>query len=153
MTYTGSKGVRTKYKGVMFRSRLESRWAGYFDKIGIPWKYEPAKYLIDRNRYYTPDFVLDVPPTVICEVKPTWQIAVDDARLHLLSAIVDNLCIFLVGDPLAPVETRRRKKVSICEAHYIEEGASSAVWYPRVMTLGEWLRILDRDRGNGNPVL
>jgi hypothetical protein len=35
------KAHPTKYKGVMFRSRLEARWAAFFDLAGWSWEYEP----------------------------------------------------------------------------------------------------------------
>jgi hypothetical protein len=38
------KAIETSYKGYRFRSRLEARWAIYFDAIGIPWQYEPEGF-------------------------------------------------------------------------------------------------------------
>lgn len=35
------KAHPTKYKGVQFRSRLEARWAVFFDLVGWKWEYEP----------------------------------------------------------------------------------------------------------------
>ena len=34
------KAIETYYKGCHFRSRLEARWAVFFDCIGIEWSYE-----------------------------------------------------------------------------------------------------------------
>jgi hypothetical protein len=45
--------IPTKYKHVQFRSRLEARWAAFFDLAGWEWHYEP----IDLNGWI-PDFVL-----------------------------------------------------------------------------------------------
>jgi hypothetical protein len=55
--------------GLLFRSRLEARWAAFFDLLGWPWEYEP----FDLNGY-TPDFLLKfkVPPLV--EVTPEVQL-------------------------------------------------------------------------------
>ena len=74
--------IETRYKKTTFRSRLEARWAVYFDTIGMRWEYEPegfrmtnpwAKYP-PRPPYldpclYVPDFWL---PEVeaYAEVKP-----------------------------------------------------------------------------------
>lgn len=33
--------VRTEYKGHTFSSKLEARWALFFDLADIPWQYEP----------------------------------------------------------------------------------------------------------------
>lgn len=55
------KAIETTYRGVAFRSRLEARWAVFFDKLGIEWEYEPEGYEAGGTRYL-PDFWL---PTVL----------------------------------------------------------------------------------------
>jgi len=50
MNYT-IKAHPTKYKSTIFRSRLEARWAAFFDLVGWKWQYEP----IDLPGW-TPDF-------------------------------------------------------------------------------------------------
>jgi hypothetical protein len=53
------RAIETHYAGYRFRSRLEARWAVFFDQAGIPWEYEPQGYLISRvNKPYLPDFRL-----------------------------------------------------------------------------------------------
>ena len=37
------KPIETVYKGYRFRSRLEARWAVFFDALDIEWYYEPEK--------------------------------------------------------------------------------------------------------------
>lgn len=34
------KAIETPYKGYQFRSRLEARWAVFFDTLGVEWEYE-----------------------------------------------------------------------------------------------------------------
>jgi len=60
-------GIPTVYEGYRFRSRVEARWAAFFDLAGWRWWYEPLDL-----KGYIPDFVLDLPrgPTLI-EVKAT----------------------------------------------------------------------------------
>lgn len=36
--------IETRYAGCRFRSRLEARWAVFFDTVGIPWQYEPQGF-------------------------------------------------------------------------------------------------------------
>lgn len=48
--------IPTKYAGVQFRSRLEARWAAFFDLLGWEWEYEP----IDLDGY-VPDFIVRSP--------------------------------------------------------------------------------------------
>lgn len=38
------KAIETQYKGYRFRSRLEARWAVFFDVLGIQWEYEPEGF-------------------------------------------------------------------------------------------------------------
>ena len=52
------KAIETRYAGCRFRSRLEARWAVFFDSLNIEWKYEPEGYKILNGKYYLPDFYL-----------------------------------------------------------------------------------------------
>lgn len=38
------KAIETEYKGYRFRSRLEARWAVFFDALGVEWVYEPEGF-------------------------------------------------------------------------------------------------------------
>jgi hypothetical protein len=60
--------IPTRYKGILFRSRLEARWAVFFDAIGCPWEYEPEWFLMPSGVPYLPDFRLN--GQVWAEVKP-----------------------------------------------------------------------------------
>ena len=52
------KVIETKYKGYLFRSRLEARWAVFFDACGVKWEYEPEGFDLGEGIYYLPDFLL-----------------------------------------------------------------------------------------------
>ena len=52
------KAVQTEYKGYLFRSRLEARWAVFFDTLGIQWEYEPEGIVLSDGTHYLPDFYL-----------------------------------------------------------------------------------------------
>lgn len=61
--------LETRYAGCRFRSRLEARWAVFFDKLGIKWEYEPQGYTVGPSRRaYLPDFRLPELQTFV-EVK------------------------------------------------------------------------------------
>lgn len=72
------KAIETEYNGYKFRSRLEARWAVFFDAAGIKYEYESegfegydgTKYLPD---FYFPDF------DVYGEVKPNNQKLFEDS--------------------------------------------------------------------------
>ena len=56
---TTIEAIETSYAGYRFRSRLEARWAVFFDSLRIPWEYESEGYLIGaEKRPYLPDFWL-----------------------------------------------------------------------------------------------
>lgn len=62
------KPIETEYNGYRFRSRLEARWAVFFDSAGIEYEYEPEGFELPDGKKYLPDFYL---PSfnVYCEVK------------------------------------------------------------------------------------
>jgi hypothetical protein len=55
------QAIETRYAGCRFRSRLEARWAVFFDHAGIDWEYEPEGLKVDTpvgRINYLPDFWL-----------------------------------------------------------------------------------------------
>lgn len=89
----------TRYKGEVFRSRTEARWAIFFDLMGILWDYEPGCY--DSGSYlYKPDFWLD---TLQCfaEVKPDLKHFTKDnlEQCTLLSKSTQKAVLVLDGLP------------------------------------------------------
>lgn len=40
----GLKAIKTEYKGYLFKSRLDARWAVFLDALGADWEYEPERY-------------------------------------------------------------------------------------------------------------
>lgn len=66
------KAIETRYNGYKFRSRLEARWAVFFNSLGIRYEYEYEGFELSNGTKYLPDFYL---PTfdggeLWCEVKP-----------------------------------------------------------------------------------
>jgi len=51
------KAINTKYDGNLFRSRLEARWAVFFNQLGINYEYEKEGYVVN-GKWYLPDFYL-----------------------------------------------------------------------------------------------
>lgn len=49
--------IPTEYNGVHMRSKLEAKWAKFFDDNGIKWLYEPEGFQKDGVKYL-PDFAL-----------------------------------------------------------------------------------------------
>lgn len=50
------RAIETRYKGYRFRSRLEARWAVFFDALMIDFRYEHEGYTFQDGTMYLPDF-------------------------------------------------------------------------------------------------
>lgn len=61
------KAIPTDCRGFTMRSRLEAKWATFFDLCGWPWSYEPCE-----SNGWIPDFAVGEVPT-LCEVKPFFK--------------------------------------------------------------------------------
>lgn len=95
------KARPTTYKGIEMRSRLEARFAGALDDLGIQWEYEPRAFASGQNQYL-PDFKVWVEEEFVAyiEVKPHLGENNDAAGdiLHAMRIIWDSepdamLCI------------------------------------------------------------
>jgi len=62
------KAIKTEYNGCIYRSRLEARWAVFFDSLNINFEYEKEGFEIDGERYL-PDFWINTWNCWI-EIKP-----------------------------------------------------------------------------------
>lgn len=72
------KAIETHYNGFKFRSRLEARWAVFFDAAGIRYEYEPEGF--EHNGVcYLPDFYLPDSKTYV-EVKPDRENAIEELQ-------------------------------------------------------------------------
>lgn len=80
------KAIETVYRGYRFRSRLEARWAVFFDMLDLQWTYESEGYDLD-GIWYLPDFWL---PNFFngsfLEVKPTNTSEQDEEKIRALAS-------------------------------------------------------------------
>jgi hypothetical protein len=98
------KAIETQYKGYRFRSRLEARWAVFFDALGVPWEYEKEGYDLD-GVWYLPDFWL---PTaydrigrqgIWIEIKGQHPTEEENKRCEMLALYTMRSVVTLVGTP------------------------------------------------------
>lgn len=68
------KAIPTVYNGRQYRSRLEARWAAFFDLVGWRYEYEPFDL-----PGWIPDFLLLGKAPVLVEVKPVMKFPKDVA--------------------------------------------------------------------------
>ena len=88
------KAIQTEYNGYKFRSRLEARWAVFFDVAGIKYEYEPEGLEYNGVKWL-PDFYLPESKTYV-EVKPDRENAIEELKkpfAFVISGIVQRLLI------------------------------------------------------------
>lgn len=91
------KPIETVYRGYKFRSRLEARWAVYFDALNLKWEYEKEGFDLDGFRYL-PDFWLcDV--QMWAEVKGSDFTAIEYEKCRRLTVRTGYECLLLSGVP------------------------------------------------------
>jgi hypothetical protein len=125
------KPIATYYKGYHFRSRLEARWAVFFDTLEITWEYEFEGFELPENQRYLPDFNL---PTfdggIWAEVKPDnfdfWKAQLFaetyNEKIWLCEG-VPNLCIYKIID-------------------YKKDGPAPGIW----CGIPNWSQAIDENR-------
>lgn len=104
---TTIKAIETRYAGCRFRSRLEARWAVFFDQLGIEWEHEPEGFETSAGRYL-PDFrirLFDYPCWF--EVKPPG--APRDDRHRVLCVETATPTIVARGMPRNYLDQARRE--------------------------------------------
>ncbi|MBI2425881.1 MAG: hypothetical protein HYV27_23860 [Candidatus Hydrogenedentes bacterium] len=143
--------IQTRYKGYMFRSRVEAKWVVFFDRLGVRWDYESEGYQLPNGKGYLPDFKLVLPDATIvyCEVKSMETDQFEGEHLVKLRALSSGLkcyAILLTGIPAF-----RAYNMVYPDAN---DNAFSAVLFqdypPYVIVVDEyWWRVLDIEHSTG----
>lgn len=84
MTNVVLRPIETIYKGFRFRSRLEARWAVFFDHCEEQWSYEDQGYHLPSGPYL-PDFWF-AQRRAFLEVKPEHQLPTRNFEFDLLGS-------------------------------------------------------------------
>jgi hypothetical protein len=91
MEIVSIRPIETHFKGYRFRSRLEARWAVFFEALGMQWAYEPEGFVLPDGTHYLPDFRITSPQGVLYwyEIKPAG--ITTDAKLEAFAAALAAL--------------------------------------------------------------
>lgn len=105
------RAIETCYKGYRFRSRLEARWAVFFESLGLAWEYEAEGFELTSGRHL-PDFWM--PGWLwFVEIKPNVRAAeAEDRRFRELCVQSGRGVLVIignVGDGEHPVATYQRR--------------------------------------------
>ncbi len=112
------KSIETKYNGYIFRSRLEARWAIYFDYVGIKWEYEIDGFEFPDKTKYIPDFWFPEQKHW-AEVKAQEFNESETHKAHNITRWTGKPLIKLIGSP-------EDKEYSVIE--YLGENKGKHVW-------------------------
>ena len=141
------KPIETEYKGYRFRSRLEAKWAVFFDEAQIPWRYEIEGYKLSNGVCYLPDFYL---PTfqIYVEIKPDiqrtekgWGAKVEEweEKCRYFRTDTGEAIVIVYGDPMTEIWGRlfawKSDDLVMSECGQIEECEVST----RFVSVGEYL--------------
>lgn len=102
------KAIETRYKQCRFRSRVEARWAVFFDALRLRWEYEPEGFELGDGTRYLPDFWLpDLVTSIVgdgqrytgCWFEVKGEPPTDKERRKALRlAIESRYPVFIFGD-------------------------------------------------------
>jgi hypothetical protein len=88
----------TEYNHHTFRSRLEARWAVFFDGMKIDWQYEPEGFELPSGERYLPDFYLPRFKWFV-EIKPTIEVGLRENKARGFVEQGHLSILFLIGAP------------------------------------------------------
>jgi hypothetical protein len=122
------KPITTIYKGYKFRSRLEARWAVFFDALGLEWDYEKEGFDLGDGLYYLPDFYLpdlagrktwiEVKP----EIPPPDDIDIKKIAVFQRLIMPEAMIFIAVQDPMAT-------KSRLAAIRQMEDGSIGVVFF------------------------
>lgn len=125
------KAIETRYKGYRFRSRLEARWAVFFDALDVKWEYEPEGFELGFNDRYLPDFRLALcndeqgnPRQEFIEIKPATPRPEEIRRIEKICCAHKCLGLLLYGSPGSHGVVRifPREKSAIDDGYDVNNG-------------------------------
>jgi hypothetical protein len=98
------KAIETEYNGYRFRSRLEARWAVFFDTLGIEYQYEKEGFDLN-GMWYLPDFWLPKQDCFI-EIKGAIPTCEELGKAFLLSWHSGKYVHMIWGDVKEPSDDK-----------------------------------------------
>lgn len=92
----------TTFKGIDYRSKLEAKWAAFFDALDVRVEYEPQGFMfhdpVGQSISYRPDFYF---PEFEAwgEVKPVAPTRAESAKAEMLSKNTHQAVYIFIGPP------------------------------------------------------
>ncbi len=109
----------TFYDGIIFRSKLEAKWAYIFNFLKIEYKYEPTLFRFENRVWYLPDFRLPQLDLWI-EVKGKNPTRYELKKIISLSNAISEPIYIFIGTPQTGKFQSKFTDQYIFEAHGID---------------------------------
>src|SRR5258708_1217426 len=93
------KAIETHYNGYRFRSRLEAKWAVFFNAVGNDYRYEEDDGFDLDGIWYLPDFKLN-PYGCYIWVEVKGQVPTEEEEIKAIRLCIDErhpVCILVVS--------------------------------------------------------
>lgn len=135
------KSLNTRHNGYNFRSRLEARWAIFFDEMGWDYLYEPQGYALANGDKYLPDFYLPRFNTFV-EVKFEVLGEFDFDRARMLVEATKIPLIILDRDPglkhlTQLVYDEEKEEIKTVEINLVEDPEKKGTFIKNALLVDE----------------
>jgi len=143
--------IETEYKDYWFRSRLEARWAVFFDNMEARWSYEVQGFRlgVDSSKdslLYLPDFYIEDVETpwedstaVWVEVKGVMK-KKDEQKCNRLAIESEHPVLLVQGDPVDEEITLYRKHTPVQQVKFAANPSSLKIIKARVSSPSKRLK-------------
>ncbi len=118
--------IQTLYNDYRFRSRLEARWAVFFDSAGLKYRYEPEGFHLPRGNYL-PDFYVEDWQQYV-EVKPGPTSNLKIPRIYFAGRVNGGYR----ADWARTAHDNCWPSEDFIERQYHKDGATFSYWGPAV---------------------
>jgi len=90
--------IQTRFRGVLYRSRTEARWAAFFESLQLKTQYEAEGFDLPNGESYLPDFFIPSLPLYV-EVKGETPTADERRKAYWLYDLTGVPVLIVIGDP------------------------------------------------------
>lgn len=124
--------IPTKYDGYKFKSRIEARWAVFFNELGISYEYEKEGFVLSDGVCYLPDFWI---PNMKCwvEIKGQEPTGLEEWKCQELAKLGHD--VYLISGPIPNPVDKLYGNTTMFE-YWEKEGHPGA--YKRYFGDGGW---------------
>ena len=144
--------ITTIYKGYRFRSRLEARWAVFFDALSLNWTYESEGFSLAAG-WYLPDFWIENWQAWI-EIKPRRFTTREFIKCKQLAVLSQKKVLLIQGQPwidktIVNVYSCDERGIALDANDPLYKRPRNEIWYNSKYEIFAWCNIKDQSNPPG----